>query len=82
MNGDVDSEQTIQQIMKYSLVTRERAEKSLSFIEGYRSYVINYNHGKVMVAGFIERGTSSSAERWKKFEMMLSTSMLPEDLEN
>lgn len=81
LNGDADSEQTIQQLMKYSLVTRERAEKSLSFIKGYRSYVINYNHGKAMVAAFIERGTSSSEARWKKFETMLSTSVLPEDLE-
>jgi len=46
-----------------------------------RSYVINYNHGKAMVAAFIECGTDSSAERWEKFETMLSTSMLPEDLE-
>ena len=81
LNGDADSEQTIQLIMKYSLVTRERAEKSFSFIKAYRSYVINYNHGKAIVAAFIERGTSSSEERWKKFETMLSTSMLPEDLE-
>ena len=81
LDGVADTEQTIEQIMKHSLTTRERAEKSISFIEAYRSYVINYNHGKAMVAAYIERGTNSSAERWAKFETMLSTSMLPEDLE-
>jgi hypothetical protein len=81
LDGVADAEQTIEQSMKHGLVTRERAEKGLSFIEFYRSYVINYSHGKEMVAAYIERGTESSAERWAKFETMLSTSMLPEDLE-
>lgn len=82
VNGEADAEQTIEQLMKYSLTTRKRAEQSLSFFETYRSYVINYNHGKAMVAAYIERGTNGPAERWAKFEAMLSTSMLPEDLEN
>ncbi len=81
LNGDADTEQTIQQIMKYSLTTRKRAEQGLSFIKTYRSYVINYNHGKALVAGFIERGTQEPAERWAKFETLLSTAMLPKDLE-
>jgi len=81
LDGVANTEQTIAQIMKYSLKTRERAEKDLSFIDGYRSYIINYNHGKAMVAAFIERDTDSPAERWAKFETMLSTSVLPEDLE-
>jgi hypothetical protein len=82
LDGEADAEQTIEQLMKYSLTTRKRAEQSLSFIETYRSYVINYNHGKAMVAAYIERGTNSPAERWAKFEAMLSTSMLPKDLQN
>lgn len=81
LNGDADAEQTIQKIMKYGLTTRERAEQSLSFIKTYRSYVINYNHGKALVADYIERDTANPADRWKKFEAMLSTSMLPSDLE-
>lgn len=82
LDGKADKEQSIQRLMKYSLTTRERAEQSLSFIESYRSYVINYNHGKALVTDFIESGTDSASERWAKFETMLSTSMLPEDLED
>jgi hypothetical protein len=80
LNGDADAEQTLEQLMKYSLTTRERAGQSLSFVETYRSYVINYNHGKVLVADYIERGTDSADDRWAKFRTMLSTSLLPEDL--
>jgi hypothetical protein len=51
------------------------------FFDTYRSYVINYNLGKDMVKDYIERDTSSSAERWEKFEQMLSSPMLPADLQ-
>ena len=34
-----------------------------------------------MVADYIERDAGSGADRWAKFEGMLSTSMLPADLE-
>jgi hypothetical protein len=80
LNGDADAEETIQQLMKYGVTSRERAVKSLAFIEGYRSYVINYNHGQVLVADYIERDTDSAAARWAKFQTLLSSALLPEDL--
>ena len=81
LNGDIDREQAINWLMKYTQVTEERAAQRTRFFDTYRSYVINYNHGKTMVANYIERDTATSAERWSKFETMLSTSMLPDDLE-
>ena len=82
MNGDVDAEQTVENLMTHMLVSRDRAEQYLEFIEGYRSYVINYNHGKAMVAAFIERDTQTPAERWAKFQTLLSNAVLPKDLED
>ena len=66
--------------MTFSLSTKERAQQRIRFMETYRSYVINYNHGKAMVANYIETGTTTPAERWEKFEELLSTSILPGDL--
>ena len=82
LDGEADAEQTIERLMKYSMTTRERAEQSLRFIENYRSYVINYNHGKALVADYIERDTDSAAARWAKFRTLLSNAVLPEDLAN
>jgi hypothetical protein len=82
LNGDVDAEQTVENLMTHMLVSRDRAEQYLEFIEGYRSYVINYNHGKAMVAAFIERDTQTPAERWAKFQILLSNAVLPKDLED
>jgi hypothetical protein len=82
LNGDADAGQTVERLMTNMLISRDRAEKYLEFIESYRSYVINYNHGKAMVAAYIERGTNSPEERWAKFQTLLSNAVLPEDLED
>ena len=50
------------------------------FLDAYRSYVINYNHGKVLVADYVERDGADADERWARFEKMLSSPMLPADL--
>lgn len=80
LDGKIDREQAIQWQIDYQLRTRERAERSLRFIEKYRSYVINYNLGEDLVKDYVERDTTTLAERWQKFEHMLSRPMLPQDL--
>ncbi|MEP3225534.1 MAG: hypothetical protein ABJO01_06130 [Parasphingorhabdus sp.] len=67
-------------IQKYQLVSRERAEQSLSFNDQYRSYVINYGLGQDMVKNWIERQGDAPVWRWKAMEKLLSEPVLPEDL--
>ncbi|MDJ0699853.1 MAG: hypothetical protein QNJ07_08360 [Woeseiaceae bacterium] len=80
LDGDMAREETIDWLMTYGLSTRERAEKSVWFYDTYRSYVINYNWGKDLVAEYIEQGNPDLDERWRRFEKLLSTSVLPADL--
>ncbi len=82
LNGDMSREDAAAWIHRYEL---ERADKSLQrtrFFDAYRSYVINYNHGKALVADYVERDGADLAERWARFEKMLSSPMLPKDLGN
>ncbi|HEX8511702.1 MAG TPA: hypothetical protein VF688_01205, partial [Allosphingosinicella sp.] len=65
---------------KYQLVSAARAEKSVAFIDQYRSYVINYGLGLDMVRTAVERAGPDSAVRWAAMEKMLSEPTLPEDL--
>jgi hypothetical protein len=81
LNGEIDAEQAAQWLVDYSLSSPERAKQRVRFFDSYRSYVINYNFGKDMVKDYIERDTNGSTERWKKFEQMLSSPMLPADLQ-
>ena len=75
LNGDISRENAIKQIEKYSLSTPEKAEKTIRFIEVNRSYVINYNLGKDLVAKHVELlgGSYSNPEkRWEVFKELLS----------
>ena len=58
-------------------------DRCLSFIEKYRSYVINYNLGLDMVRQFVEKqgGTAENPDkRWVLFEELLSNPYMPGDL--
>lgn len=71
-------------MQKYDLMSKERAEKRISFIDKYRSYVINYNLGKDIVKEYVERngGTADNdAKRWEIFEYLISTPQIPSGLQ-
>lgn len=83
LDGKWTREQTVEWLQKNALRTKDSADKYVSFIEKYRSYVINYNLGTDIVKGYIERngGTeNNSIKRWELFEHLLSTPQTPSGL--
>ena len=75
LNGDISRKNAIKQIEKYSLFTPEKAAQSVRFIEANRSYIINYNLGKDLVAKHVELqgGSYNNPEkRWEFFKELLS----------
>jgi hypothetical protein len=80
LDGRIDRDEAIALKMKYELSTRERAERSVWFVETYRSYVINYNLGEKLITEYIEKNATSEAERWQKFVELLSAPPGPEHL--
>lgn len=80
LNKTVSRDDALGLIQKYQLVSRERAEQSLSFNDQYRSYVINYGLGQDMVKAWVERQGDAPVWRWKAMEKLLSEPMLPDDL--
>lgn len=80
LDGKWTREQAVEWLMKNALRTKDSADKYVSFIEKYRSYVINYNLGMDIVKDYIERngGTeNNTAKRWELFEHLLSTPQTP-----
>ncbi len=51
----------------------------MRFIDQYRSYVINYNLGKDMVAAYIE-SRGGIDRRWPEFARLISSPRLPSAL--
>ena len=81
LNGEIDKNTAAGWLEKYALYTKPRAEQRVRFIEQYRSYVINYNLGKDMVAAYINRRAGDDRDkRWNEFERLLSSPRLPSDL--
>ena len=54
IDGEIDATRAAAWLEKYAMYSRPRAEQRVRFIDQYRSYVINYNLGKDLVAAYIE----------------------------
>jgi hypothetical protein len=83
LNGEIDAKGAADWLERYGLYSRPRAEQRVRFIDQYRSYVINYNLGKDMVARYIESRGGTPADpqrRWTEFERLLSSPRLPSNL--
>ena len=77
LNGTIDAPAAADWLEKYGLYSRPRADQRVRFIDQYRSYVINYNLGKDMVATYIE---SRGGDRWTEFARLISSPRLPSAL--
>ena len=81
LDGEVDSAGARAAMQRYWLSSPEAAAKTVRFIDTYRSYVINYNLGRDMVADWVRRvGGDDDAARWRAFRALLSAPHLPRDL--
>ncbi|GAC17468.1 hypothetical protein [Paraglaciecola arctica] len=82
LNAEISREQAIEQRRKYSLVSQQRAEQSVRFIEQYRAYVLNYNLGKDIVSAYISKQSKDEAGKWQAFERMLTELSTASDMMN
>jgi hypothetical protein len=81
LDGELDAAAATKAMQRYWVVSPGLAAKQLRFIDTYRSYVINYNLGRDLVADWVARtGGDSEAGRWRAFQALLSAPHLPRDL--
>jgi hypothetical protein len=76
--GRIEREEAIRRLMTYSLANEARATQRLRFIDTYRSYIINYGLGRDVVQAWVER---QGPDRWAAMETLLSSQILPVDLD-
>ena len=81
LDGQIDSAGAAREMTRYWLSTPAASAKTVRFINDYRAYVINYNLGRDLVAGWVARtGGKSEEGRWRAFGSLLSAPLLPRDL--
>jgi hypothetical protein len=85
LDGAWTEEETVNWLQKFQLRTKERAEKYLSFIKTYRSYVVTYDVGKKIISDYIEKNgeiENNLAKRWEIFTKIISTPQTPSGLQD
>ncbi|NND34214.1 MAG: hypothetical protein HKN76_16625 [Saprospiraceae bacterium] len=83
LDGNISREEAASMLEKYLLYEPERALQRTHFIDQYRSYVINYNWGKDLVADYVENAIKhTKSDRWIIFEDLLSTPHTASSLSN
>ena len=81
LDGTQARDVTIDQLREFALSSEERATQRLSFVDTYRSYIINYTYGQSLVADYVAREAGDDrAARWRVFEDLLSRPASPSDL--
>jgi hypothetical protein len=80
LDGRIGRAKAVELTRKYQLMSPARAEKSVAFIDQYRSYVINYGLGLDYVRTYVESFGEDPRRRWSAMESLLSGPTLPSDL--
>jgi len=80
LDGRVDRAEAVRLAQKYQLMSPQRAEQSIAFVDRYRSYVINYGLGQDLVRAHVEAVGRTAGARWAAMERILSEPTLPADL--
>jgi hypothetical protein len=80
LDGEITRERAVELSQRYLLLSRARAEQSVTFTQTYRSYVLNYGWGRDLVRRYIERGNPDRREQWRRMAYLLSEPTVPADL--
>ncbi len=81
IDGEIDAAAAAAWLERYGLYATARARQRVRFVDQYRSYVINYNLGKDMVAHYIDaHAGGDDTKRWTAFTGLLSSPRLPSGL--
>jgi hypothetical protein len=84
LDGEISREDAAAWLVRYALMSPERAAQRVRFMDQYRGYVINYNLGQDLVRQYIEsRGGTADrpAKRWEEFKNLISSPRLPSGLQ-
>lgn len=81
LNDEIDRAAAADWLSRYAMMAPERAEQRTRFFDKYRSYVINYNLGKDLVADYVERQSAGTpGGHWETFAELLASPRLPSGL--
>lgn len=81
LDGEINRERAVELLQHYQLLSHDRAEQSLRFIDHYRSYVINYVSGEDLIRDYANRLGADPETHWRAYLSILTQPTLPSDLQ-
>lgn len=81
LDGVISAEAAIERLVQEGPMPQRVAADTIKFLDYNGSYIINYSTGYSLIDRYLDAVSATPAERWKKFEELLVTPLLPEDLE-
>jgi hypothetical protein len=85
LSNAITEDEAVVMLMKYGLFNEATAKKSVAFIRGNRSYVINYNYGLDLIRKYVDQrmeGSTDETKRWEIFGELLSRQVRIRELVN
>ena len=75
IDGNINEQQAIALLIKYTLNNPERAKQRLAFIKHNRAYVVTYNYGQDLVGKYLAKQVTNDShqELWRVFSELLAT---------
>ncbi len=80
LDGRIDKSVAAEQLQTYALLTPAQAEQSVSLMQHYRSYGVNYSLGEQVIRAYIDLHGSSEDKKWQTVKALLSQPWVPADL--
>jgi hypothetical protein len=83
LNGEISADSAAHYHAAYALMTNERAKRLVTFMDEYRSYIVNYNVGYDLVKHWVDKmgGTPDHPEkRWEQYTRLISAPWVPSEL--
>ncbi|NVE94883.1 hypothetical protein [Altererythrobacter lutimaris] len=81
-DGEISAEAAITRLINEGPMPEREAADVIGFVDYNGSYIVNYSLGYDLIDRYLDAVSSTPAQRWEKFEELLVTPLVPEDLEN
>lgn len=79
LDGEIDRQRTLELMAHYQATTPQGAEQVVSFIDKYRTYIVNYVLGEDVVCKRLDAAGANSEAAWQLMYKLLSEPTLPSD---
>ncbi|WP_183934386.1 hypothetical protein [Sphingomicrobium lutaoense] len=82
LDGEIDREQAVDLLSRYTLKSRETTSQMFGFVDAFRTYVVTYTFGEEFVRNAIEAAVANGSSKWEAFARLATAQVTPALMQN